>query len=490
MTGMDEGNRWIMWLMFFTVVGLAFFLPLVDNDFGWHYVCGNRILSGARWCLENDLTYLLPSYKWAYTAFIYDALIAWGYNLGGFLFLSFMGSGLVVLLTYLAVKHVRGPDWWRMGIVAFTLLLSKLTLFSLGLRSQWMSLLGLVWLLAELMRKKPRWRWVLLATWLWANSHSGFFLAPLCVGVYVGGEILAGWRKDSGQARMTKKAGLVWLGMVGVTLLNPFGFDVYAELWRHFKMPLNTLVAEWVSPIGWQYWSVWLLGLTGVGWLLMMRERKMDKLWFRVGMMVVLTWLALSARRNLVPFYFGWLILVGGEWGGKILKQVQRSFGFAQDDQTVSLIMMTVILPVLLIYFGIKASRTVRIDTDWGEYCTKGYVNLPCGAIEYLRGKRGMVYNTYEWGGFLIWQLPEMKMFVDGRMPAWIGEGSKSPYTTWLEVIQAQPGWNEYLLGMGTEYLLIAPGTFLDLELDEGEALEWGWEEEYRDKGAVVYGRM
>ncbi|MBU1200216.1 hypothetical protein KJ953_01615 [Patescibacteria group bacterium] len=171
---MDEGNRWIMWLMFFAVVGLAFFLPLVDNDFGWHYVCGNRILSGARWCLENDLTYLLPGYKWAYTAFIYDALIAWGYNLGG----------------------------------------------------------------------------------------------------------------------------------------------------------------------------------------------------------------------------------------------------------------------------------------------------------------------------FLIWQLPEMKMFVDGRMPAWIGEGSKSPYTTWLEVIQAQPGWNEYLLGMGTEYLLIAPGTFLDLELDEGGALELGWEEEYRDKGAVVYGRM
>ncbi len=100
------------------------------------------------------------------------------------------------------------------------------------------------------------------------------------------------------------------------------------------------------------------------------------------------------------------------------------------------------------------------------------------------------MYNTYEWGGFLVWQVPEMKMFVDGRMPAWIGEGGKSPYTSYLEIIQAQPGWNEYLLDMETKYLLIAPGTFLDLELDEGGAVKWGWKEEYRDKGAVVYGKI
>ena len=66
MASMDEGNRRIMWGMFFLLVGLAFFVPLVDNDFGWHYVCGQRILSGSRWCLENDLTYLLPEYRWVY----------------------------------------------------------------------------------------------------------------------------------------------------------------------------------------------------------------------------------------------------------------------------------------------------------------------------------------------------------------------------------------------------------------------------------------
>lgn len=487
---MDEGNRKIMWGMFFVVVGLAFFLPLVDNDFGWHYVCGERILLGSRWCLENDLTYLLPGYKWAYTAFIYDALLAWGYNLGGFVFLSLMGSGLVVLITYLAIKQVRGPDWWRMGIVAFTLLLSKLTLFSLGLRSQWMSLLGLVWLLSELMRKNPRWKWVLMASWLWANSHSGFFLAPVAVGVcWMGGMISRFLDSLRGchVAYTPRNDGFLMLATVGVTLLNPFGFEVYMELWRHFRMPLNSLVAEWVSPIGWQYWSVWLLGLMGMGWLLIIKGKIRSKLWFRVGMMLVLMWLALSARRNLVPFYFGWLILVAADWW-----QGKKRF------EAGNLMIVMAVLPVLLIYFGIKTPRTIKMDTDWHEYCSKGYVNLPCGAVEYLRGKRGRVYNTYEWGGFLIWQLPEMKMFVDGRMPAWespptheaTARQSESPYTIWLEVLQVQPGWNEYLLDMGTEYLLIAPGTFMDLELDKGGAASYGWNEEYRDKGAVVYGRI
>ena len=29
------------------------------------------------------------------------------------------------------------------------------------------------------------------------------------------------------------------------------------------------------------------------------------------------------------------------------------------------------------------------------------------------------MFNHYDWGGFLIWQLPEYKTFIDGRMAAW-----------------------------------------------------------------------
>jgi len=92
----------------------------------------------------------------------------------------------------------------------------------------------------------------------------------------------------------------------------------------------------------------------------------------------------------------------------------------------------------------------------------------------------------YEWGGFLIWQKPNIKVFVDGRMPAWKDENGKSPYQVFLEIIQTQPGWNEKLNKWKTNYLLIGNGSFLDLLLQK-ESKKYGWEEKYRDSIAVIY---
>jgi len=69
-------------------------------------------------------------------------------------------------------------------------------------------------------------------------------------------------------------------------------------------------------------------------------------------------------------------------------------------------------------------------------------------------------------------------------MPAWKTDDGVSPYTTYLEIIQAKDGFSENLVDYGTEYLLIANGTFLDIRLSEGDML---WRELYRDKTAVIY---
>ncbi len=431
---MDEGNRWIMWGMFFLLVGLAFFVPLVDNDFGWHYVCGQRILSGSRWCLENDLTYLLPEYRWAYTAFVYDALIAFVYDRGGFLLLSVLGSVVVVALTWLGVKRLKGPDWWRMVCVGLVLYLCWFGLLGSGLKSQWLSLLGLVWLLGELLREKPRWGWVILLSWLWANSHSGFWLAPVVVGMYWVGELFllcstseqsrpesktdsdekhCLWvpysKKDcpsvdpmvngpdplvsSGspfkdrpfQARMTGRVSFLLFGVVGVTFLNPFGWQVYEELWKHFKMPLSALIAEWTAPIGWQLWSVLGLGVLGFVWLVV-RKKNLSKFWFRLLVLVGLFLLALMAKRNLALFYFGWLMVVFGEpfltrytseqsrsesrtdFDEKHLSMFKDRPFWSQNDGVGSWIMVMGLLPLLLIWFGLRVPKVVRMDSNWNGW--------------------------------------------------------------------------------------------------------------------------
>jgi len=45
----------------------------------------------------------------------------------------------------------------------------------------------------------------------------------------------------------------------------------------------------------------------------------------------------------------------------------------------------------------------------------------PDHAVAYLHthAPTNNIFSTYDWGGYLIWQLPEKKVFIDGRMPSW-----------------------------------------------------------------------
>jgi len=89
----------------------------------------------------------------------------------------------------------------------------------------------------------------------------------------------------------------------------------------------------------------------------------------------------------------------------------------------------------------------------------------------------------------LIWKMPDIKVFADGRTPSWLDKNGNSTYEILLAIIQAQPGWNEKLSETKTNYLLIGPGTFLDLELKQNSK-NYDWKELYRDNIAVLYAKI
>jgi len=122
------------------------------------------------------------------------------------------------------------------------------------------------------------------------------------------------------------------------------------------------------------------------------------------------------------------------------------------------------------------------------NYCRAIPRIYPCGAVEFLQSRNSVgqnIFSHFEWGGFLEWQLSENRFFVDGRMPAWSTPANESPYSIYLEIIQAQLGWENFLAQVGTDQLLIGNGTFLDLELQKNS--NPNWREVFRDEVAVVY---
>lgn len=49
------------------------------------------------------------------------------------------------------------------------------------------------------------------------------------------------------------------------------------------------------------------------------------------------------------------------------------------------------------------------------------YFEYPKEAIDYLMKNeiKGKLFGDYGWGGYLVWKMPNEKVFVDGRMPSW-----------------------------------------------------------------------
>lgn len=452
--------------VFLLSVFVISFLPVKDTDFGWHYRCGNQFLTQKKLCIINEFSYFLPNYKSAYPSLFYDVSLAFIFDRFGFVGVSIFGALIFTLSALIFINLVNTPLW--LAIISFFLsFLLSFNTFNLGLRSQILSYLFFLTTLFILDLSKKNRRWLFsfpLIFFIWVNTHIGFFLGLIVLGFYLIDSFV----------KKEKKAIYALLIIVlafAATLVNPFGFRVYQEIANHAFSPLNKMIAEWVEPINWQ---IILIILLSVLTLISSIKRKSFSI-FSCLMIVFFLFLGLKARRNL-PFFY--IIMF------YFLAPALRSL--SNRKEVVNRLLIPILISLIVFLSIIRIPKTVQFDSSWNEYCNNGLSALPCHAIKKYPQLSGKVYNAYEWGGFLIWQKPKIKVFVDGRMPAWKDENGKSPYQVYLEIIQTQPGWNEKLNQLKTDYLLIQSGTFLDLLLQK-EAKKYYWEEKYRDKIAVIY---
>jgi hypothetical protein len=65
----------------------------------------------------------------------------------------------------------------------------------------------------------------------------------------------------------------------------------------------------------------------------------------------------------------------------------------------------------------------------------------PTKAASFVKkeGYRGPLYNHFNWGGYLIWRLPGLKVSMDGRANIYGDERIKKAVATW----SGQPEWND-----------------------------------------------
>lgn len=455
-------------LLGFLFIFLLFFLPPIDTDLGWHLRYGEHFLQTGDIWKTNELTYFLEGYYFPYTAAFYQVITA---LVGGLFGLSLVYA-ILMTLAFLAYSRIN-KSLLKINLLGFLFIaFFGWVVFSLGWRSQIFTFFGLIttfWILSKTERS-PKLGFLLpLLFFVWANTHGGFILGLAILSFATFQELVnKNWQKFKYLAVLTITSGLA-------ALLNPFGVDIYKEALRHSQYPLKTLIAEWVPPS-----LEFKLLIIGIGvFALVALWAKGEKKVFWSLVLLFFSYLAFDARRHLPFFALVTVLALKDSFKEKLaLLEIKPLFA--------KLFTFGILLGILLL-FVTRIPRTMNIAFDPKTYCS--VLNYPCRAIEFIRAnpQDKNVFTAYEWGGFLEWQLPEYKPFVDGRMPAWDTPEGKSPYTVYLEIIQAQPGYQETLDKYGTDWLLIGIGTFLDIELQNKP--EDIWEEIYRDKVSTVYTR-
>ena len=163
-------------------------------------------------------------------------------------------------------------------------------------------------------------------------------------------------------------------------------------------------------------------------------------------------------------------------WGEKINFKLNIQIN-RQPSQTQSWINRFIVF-ILLVVVGYKVSlvfpRGVNFDVFREQF--------PISGVEYIKREqpKGRMFNSYNFGGYLIWALPEYPVFIDGRADLY---GDEIIFE-WLSIARAEDGWQEALDEWEVGFVVVEPGMPLVEELT-GE----DWELIYSDEVAVIYQR-
>ena len=448
-----------------------------DPDLWWHLKVGESIWHTRSIPSTDSFSYSTGGHAWIAHEWLSEVLIYAAYLSGDYSGLMLLLAALVagvVLATYVLcsiysgnVKTalVGGLMAWLFGTVGFALR-------PLMLGNLFLVLEVLVIHLAR--TRNRRWAWILLPLFgFWVNCHPSWVLGIIVlIALWLCG--LRGFRAGSLVAEAmgaSERRFWAWIILLcaAMLLVNPIGIKLplypFDVLFRQTANLAN--VSEWRAldlndPRG-----MALFGVAGLIFLLVLVQRLELRL-FELALLALGTGLALRHHRMLGVF--GILAaplvcrLIANHWEG---------YNAQRDSRPGNILMMSLAAAVTIWGFPDRRSLEKQVAD-----------NNPAGAVAFIRraGLSGPMLNDYAWGGYLLWALPEQKVFIDGRTDIFDWTGVLAEYGRWA-TLEEDPARlpDKY----GVKYCLLRR----DAPMARVLPYVSGWREVYRDGLAIIFAR-
>ncbi|MEI6543660.1 MAG: hypothetical protein WCL60_09065 [Methylococcales bacterium] len=385
-----------------------------DPDIYWH-------LASGKWMVEQGV---IPTtdhfsqygqgkdwvaYSWLFELLIYGLFKLFG-SFGLVIYVVVFTMGITTALLLLMRKLEPDPGF-LMGLTALGMFAMAPLLMT---PRPWLFtilffIIELDILLSVRRTENPRYLFMLPVLFIvWANLHIQFIYGLFVLGVFLLEPIIEACFKKPFSvktiaASFDRKSWLILLFCILATLVNPYHVKLWGTIFDTMRQQGPYAYVTELQAMSFRSFSDWaVLGLTIGGAYLLGKTKKMRP--FVVIIFLAGVFLSFRSLRD------GWFIALSALMIIASSHPVPSISGRYQIPKK-HIIITTLIISLFLMIWIPQKNLT---NAGLAEITAKHY---PKDAVNFIKSHTysGPLYNHFDWGGFLIWQLPQLPVSVDGR---------------------------------------------------------------------------
>lgn len=419
----------ILLTLLYLILPAQALLPIDDPDIWWRFRLGE-------WIVQHHAVPFVDYYSaydagkpWIEYSWLFALLMYWLHAHFGLVAITYFIVAMAIAISAVVYQLMRKsglPVFAEVAFAGFALASMK----SLMTPRPWLVTIlffAIELLIIERSRRLGRdwllW-WLPLLFVIWANFHIQFVYGLAVIFVLALEVPLTalfkkwGWSIDG--LRPPRGIFLIAAACAGATLITPYHVLLYSQILDYiggqtgiFQNIVELHPMFFRSPGDWLVLFLALSGAFALGW-----RRKW--LPYPTLIFIMAAFWAFRARRDV------WALVLVSVY---VIAETARAFCSVSERELTWRLTVSAAVAVIAILLGLGSLRDIT-ETHLQAVVKSIY---PVKAVAYVRQHRlpGPLFNDYDWGGFLLWSLPELPVVMDGRVNLYGDEKFERSLNTW-----------------------------------------------------------
>ncbi|MFI5118744.1 MAG: hypothetical protein ACHP8B_18815 [Terriglobales bacterium] len=388
---------------------------VLDLDIWWHLKVGDWIVQHLSVPHSGILSRTAANRPWVAYSWGYEVMLSRAYAWLGLLGIGAFGTLLTIAIAfavYCMARRLSGRFWVSCLLAATT---CSAFLFDMMPRPGFLSIVLFTVTLTLILNAQRSGElrtlyWLPLVFLCWANLHIQFIYGLFLVGLLLGVNLV-----ERGAARLGMESSFlappklparalaaVFGACVIATLIGPNFYHLYGVIASYSRAKVAYSAIIELQPLSFRAYSNYVeLLLAGAAFYAVGWQKKIDL--FKLALLVIGSVVAFRTMRD------AWFLCIPA---AACLADTTVEGSERESPET----------PFELAGVFAMAALAMLLFARDTEFTTRGLDRaitgtFPVKAVNFLRRnpQPGPLYNTFDWGGFLMWYMPQYPVAIDGR---------------------------------------------------------------------------